>query len=96
MHLRFLKSILGVRKQTSYIAVYGELGRIPMCAVRKIRILKYWCKIINSQDYLLYKIYSQKVNHLNANASFILCWAQNVRNDLGFNYPWDALSISYT
>ena len=45
VHLRFLKQILGVCKQTSNVAVYGELGRFPLFVLRKIRILKYWFKI---------------------------------------------------
>ena len=44
-------SILGVLKQTSNIAVYGELGRFQMYVVKKIRILRYWCKILNSQSF---------------------------------------------
>ena len=38
VHVRFLKQILGVRLQTSNIAVYGELGRFPLAILRKIRI----------------------------------------------------------
>ena len=63
-------TILGVCKQTSNIAVYGELRGFPMCVVRKIRISKYWCKIINSNASILYKIYPEQVKYLNVNASF--------------------------
>ena len=57
VHVRFLKQILGVRLQTSNIAVYGELGRFPLAILRKIRILKYWYKILASKNSLLYKVY---------------------------------------
>ena len=30
VHIRLLKQVLGVRKQTSNVAVYGELGRFPL------------------------------------------------------------------
>ena len=35
VHIRFLKPILGVRKPTSIVAVYGELGRFPSCSLKK-------------------------------------------------------------
>ena len=33
--MRFLKQVLGVRKQTSNIAVYRELGRFPLESLKK-------------------------------------------------------------
>ena len=54
VHLKFLKQILGVRRQTCNIAVYGEVGRVPLYVLRKVRILKYWYKILSSQNTLLY------------------------------------------
>ncbi|MEW8545044.1 MAG: reverse transcriptase family protein [Candidatus Thiodiazotropha sp.] len=96
VHLRFLKQILGVRRQTSNIAVYGELGRFPLYIIRKIRILKYWFKILNSPNSLLFKVYCQQVNCLNNNASYS-CWCTSVRtllNELGFSYLWDSQSVS--
>ena len=62
VHVKFLKQILGVRRQTSNIAVYGEVGRVPLSILRKVRILKYWHKILTSNDTLLYKVYKQQVN----------------------------------
>ena len=53
VNLKFLKKILGVRKQTSNVAVYGELGRFPLFVLRTIRILKYWFKIMNAPGSLL-------------------------------------------
>ena len=70
VHMRFLKQVLGVRKQTSNIAVYRELGRFPLVVLRKIRILKYWFKILNALESLLYKVYLQQVNQLFINANF--------------------------
>ena len=95
VHLRFLKQILDVRKQTSNVAVYGELGRFPLFVLRKIRILKYWFKILTAPDSLLYKVYLQQVTYLNIDANFN-CWAQCVRkllNELGFSYFGDFQSI---
>ena len=52
VYINFLKQILGVRRQTANHAVYGELGRVPLFVLRKIRILKYWYKILSSQGSL--------------------------------------------
>ena len=91
VHVKFLKQILGVRRQTSNIAVYGELGRVPLYVLRKIRILKYWFKILNSQDSLLYKVYTQQVNSL-MQGSAENNWVFQIKsllNELGFTYLWD-------
>ena len=91
VHMRFLKQVLGIRKQTSNIAVYGELRRFLLIVLRKIRILKYWFKILNAPESLLYKVYLQQVNQLNINANFE-CWAAGIHkllNELGFSYLSD-------
>ena len=46
VHLRFLKQILGVRQQTCNMIVYGELGRVSLYVLRKVRIVKYLYKIL--------------------------------------------------
>ena len=44
VHLKFCKLILGVRSSTSNVAVYGELGRLPLyinrytCANNKVLV----------------------------------------------------------
>ena len=45
IHTKFLKIILGVRKSSSNVAVYGELGRYPLYINRYIRIIKFWFEI---------------------------------------------------
>ena len=48
-HLEFCKWLLKVPNCTIIEMVYGELGRFPMLINRKIRILKYWVKIVSSK-----------------------------------------------
>ena len=95
VHVRFLKQILGVRLQTSNITVYGELGRFPLVILRKINILKYWYKILASQDSLLYKGYVQQVNDI-TRGSFENNWAFQIKSlldEVGFTYIWNEQSI---
>ena len=49
-HLCFLKNVLNVKKSTPNCFVYGELGVYPLLLQRKIRIFKYWVKIMNSNE----------------------------------------------
>jgi hypothetical protein len=58
VHLSFLKRILGVKRSTLSAAVYREFGRLSMQACRKFRILKYWCKLLNSDNVIIRNVYT--------------------------------------
>jgi len=93
MHLKFLKQVLGVRTQTSTCAVYGELGRFPLIVTRQVNIIKYWHKIIQSPDSLMFKLYDLKGN----NGEHINPWSLQVKCllfDLGFNYLWENNNVT--
>ena len=92
VHIKSLKQILGVRRQTSNNMVYGEVGRVPLSVLRKVRILKYWYKILSSRDTLLLKVYSQQVNSL-MQGSTENNWVLQLKtllNKLGFTYLWNS------
>ena len=48
--LSYLKSILYVKKSTPNCFVYGELGVFPLYIEQRIRIIKYWLKLIKPAD----------------------------------------------
>ena len=50
VHRKFIKRVLGVKKGTSNVALYGKTGRFPILLDRYVRIVKYWLKIAKS-DY---------------------------------------------
>ncbi len=58
LHLKFLKAILGVKLSTSNAAVYGELARYPIYIQRYVRIIKYWFKIIRTDNCILKVLYT--------------------------------------
>ena len=91
VHVKFLKQSLGVRRQTSNIAVYGEVGRGPLAILRKVRILKYWYKILTSNNTLLYKVYKQQVNDSlqGSNENNRVLQLRSLLNELGFTYLWN-------
>ena len=47
-HQKFIKSTLGVRKQTSTPAIYGDTGRFPLIIRQHIKAVKYWCRILET------------------------------------------------
>ena len=69
---------MGVRTKTSNLAVYGELGRVPLNVLHKIKVLKYWFKILSMPLSLLYKIYNQQVTDVNTGVNSNI-WASNLK-----------------
>ena len=45
VQLGYLKHMLGVRKQTPTLAVYGETGRFPLHIRQLTRLINYWIKL---------------------------------------------------
>ena len=45
VHLGFLKFALGVKRQTSSLAIYGETGRYPLYMRQQDRAVKLWLRL---------------------------------------------------
>ena len=50
IHDNFCRKVLCVRQSTYLNGIYGELGRVPMSVIRKINMLRYWSKILRSEE----------------------------------------------
>ena len=85
LHLKFCKLVLGVKPQTSHVAILGELGRFPLSVLCKERSLKYWINKMKNPDSLVHKIF---VNHrnvfVNSNANVYYSSLKRLLNNLGF------------
>ena len=46
----FLRKILCVYKSTNLTGLYGEVGMVPLNIIRKVSMLRYWLKILNSHE----------------------------------------------
>ena len=93
VHLKFCKSILKVRTSTSTMGVYGELGRYPLYITRYLRILKYWIKLLNTENIILKYVYKMCLEECNNGKNN---WLYNVKDLLvknGFAYIWDQQNI---
>ena len=58
IHLKFLKLLLGVKKSTSSMAVYGETGRYPLYINRYVRMVKYWGNVLKTDNIIMKTMYN--------------------------------------
>ena len=96
VHLQFCKKNLGVKQSTQNDFVYGELGRMNYQSRRYIIIIKYWLKVISSEESKYIKqIYNSMLNDLNLQP-LKQNWASSVKNLLsrvGFLHVWEAQGV---
>ncbi|XP_045180152.2 uncharacterized protein LOC123539573 isoform X1 [Mercenaria mercenaria] len=87
LHIKFCKTLLGVRQSTCNVAVYGELGRYPLYINRYVRIVKYWLKLCQSNNIITIVNFE-----LNDSAVGKVNWFTHVKDLLskyGFLYKWN-------
>ena len=65
IHLKYCKWTLGVKNRTCNAAVYGELGRYPICISRYVQIIKYWLKLMDTDTIILQRVYQDAKHRLN-------------------------------
>lgn len=91
IHTQFLKKILNVKISTQNDFVYGEVGRKCLIVNRQFKIIKYWLKVLHSNDNKYIKhIYKMMLSDI---VSFPgkTNWAKLVQGllaSLGFNDAW--------
>ena len=97
IHIKFCKSILGVRSQTTNYAVYGDLGRFPLSVIAKERAIKYWLKVISNQNSLMFRIFQAQIERIQTNGRLSRIrhkryWASGIKcllDSLGFSNFWN-------
>ena len=86
LHFKLCKLLLHLKASTPDYMVYDELGRYPISIDIKVRMIKFWCKlIIGKQSKLSHICYKLLYNN-----SFSL-WIQNILdilNKSGLSYIW--------
>ena len=73
-------------KSTYHDLVYFELGRLPMYIVRKLKIMKYWTKIRDTDNCVLKACYEQRLLDNDE-------WIVNIKSELdklGLGYLWNS------
>ena len=97
IHLKFIKSILGVRKQTPTPAIYGDTGRFPLIIRQHIKAVKYWCRILKlSQSHPVRNAYNML---LELDGIGFTNWCSRIRSVLeraGLDQIWESQNIGDT
>jgi hypothetical protein len=88
VHLKFCKRLLGVRKNVNSCSVYGELGRYPLFVNRYTRIIKYWSKIIHSNNVLINRLYIQGFEDCERGCNNLVSNVKKLLNSHGFGYAF--------
>ena len=85
-HPKFCKIVLNVKSSTSNAGVYGEFGRHPLYINRFVRIIKYWGKIVQSDNVLIKFLYNDMSIACN---NGVKNWSYNVKqllDNYGFSH----------
>ena len=97
IQLKYLKNTLGVKPQTSTLAVYGETGRFPLAVRQRINLLKYWCRIINMENNSIVKNTYLELHKLSADGHYTWCsLIQSILSDHELDHIWESQSIVNT
>ena len=90
LHLKFRKYISKISKiNYSTVGVYSELGRYPLYISHWIKIVKYWLKLLQTDNIILRKVYNQAVSDCNTGSKN---WVYNLKDILyknGYGYIWE-------
>ena len=57
VHCIFLRRMFKVKQSTNVYGLYGEVGKYPMKIARELIMIKYWLKLLNSNNKLIVNIY---------------------------------------
>ena len=90
LHFYFLKSLLRVKQSTNHDILLYELGRYTLSTIRKIKIFKYYIKLITTDNELLQCFLTDMINN-NDN------WILNIKRELdtmGLSYLWSNVNKS--
>ena len=84
LHTKFCRWILSVRKSTNLSGLYGELGRFPLIIIRQTNMIRYWIKLLTSNDNCLpKKIYRMLKNDIDNGRTYNgLNWAYQIKSML--------------
>ena len=86
MHRKFCKFLLNMPPSTANVAIYGELGRMPMDLQRKVLMVKYWIRLTSSFyiSPVLWECYI-------INKQYNSAWWKHILNSCGLSYVLDEI-----
>ena len=58
VHVDFCKRLLGIKRLTNNSMMYAELGRVPLRANKLFNMIRYWHRILKTNNCILKTCYS--------------------------------------
>lgn len=96
VHLQYCKKLLGVKQSTQNDFIYGELGRIDYQSRRYLAIIRYWFKVVGSEENKYIKqVYNMMLSDMMAQPLKIN-WASCIKDllsRLGFLIVWETQGV---
>ena len=90
VQLKHLKQLIGVKPQTSTLAVYGETGRFLLVLRQRLNVVKYWYRILTMEPPSVVKCVYDELYSLHAKGhSTWCCKIQNILNMYCHGADWD-------
>ena len=97
VQLKFFKLIFNLKNSTPSYMIYGELGITPLYVDIQIRIISFWCKLIeNHETFRLSSIIYNAIYVLHKENKIKCQWIDNVKTILclqGFSGVWYSQSF---
>ena len=82
LHMKFLKHVLYVHKNTSTDIVYGELGEYPIDIIINTRMIGCWSRLITGKTTKLSMIMYTSLLYLDSIGMYSSPWINHIRNIL--------------
>ena len=96
VHMQFCKYLLGVKTSTQNDFIFGELGRIDYRTRRLYILIRYWLKVVTSNNTkYINLIYKMMINDLELRPNK-QNWASLIKSTLGmlgYHYVWQAQGV---
>ena len=80
--------MLGVKRTTCNIMIYSELGLVPLNAVRKLYMLKYWGKLLVTNNCILTDYLTLLEKHNDGKINWV-SEIHKLLTELGFTEIWN-------
>ena len=95
VHIKYFQIVLGVHRNLSNVAVYGETVHFQLLIRQNVKSLKYWSRTISIPDQSLVKL--MYTNLLGLNIGGFKTWVTNIENmviEAGLTTVWDNQACS--
>ena len=95
IHLAYMKDILKVKRSSSTLALYAELGRFPLKLKIQYQVLKYWQRVISYSDSHILKQAYLSLLELHDRGQVNWCTqVHDILKDLKMNHHWQNQMIT--